>query len=150
VDFSIHGPDARLGEWATIALAHSPSPSAVDYTRRPSSVLCQAPAPPSGAASAGSLDEEDIKKVIQEHLGEVRACYQQRLVAPAYPQGRVTTRFSIGFDGHVRSSCVLETTVGDPQLDRCVVDAILNWRFPRPMNGDWVLVEYPFVFETAK
>jgi TonB family protein len=150
VAFSMHGPDVRPGEWAAIALAPAPSAPEADYTRRPSSILCQAPPPPSGAASAGSLDKEDIKKVIQQRLGEMQACYRRRLVAPPYPHGKVTTHFSIGFDGHVHSSCVLETAVGDPQLDRCVVDAILNWQFPRPQNGDWVLVEYPFVFETAK
>jgi TonB family protein len=159
VAFSMHGPDAPPGEWATIALAAPPSLPAADYTRRPSSVLCQAPAPPAGEAevsprpkiaSSDTPEKDSITRVVQEHVREVQACYGKRMVAPPYPQGRVITRFSIGFDGHVRSSCVLETTVGDPQLDRCVVDAILNWQFPRPQNGDWTQVEYPFVFETAK
>jgi TonB family protein len=159
VAFSMHGPDAPPGGLASIALAAPPSLPAAEYTRRPSSVLCQAPAPPAGEAevsptpkiaSSDTSEKDSITRVVQEHFREARACYGQRMVAPPYPQGRVTTRFSIGFDGNVRSSCVLETTVGDPRLDRCVVDAILNWQFPRPQNGDWVLVEYPFVFETAK
>jgi hypothetical protein len=34
--------------------------------------------------------------------------------------------------------------VKNPIIDRCIVNAILRWEFPRPIGGGWVLVEYPF------
>jgi outer membrane biosynthesis protein TonB len=63
---------------------------------------------------------------------------------PPYPRGRVSTRFAIAASGRVESSCIADSTVKNPRIDRCIVDAILKWEFPRPIGGGWVLVEYPF------
>ena len=101
------------------------------------------PSLPKGLAPR-SLDKEVIRKVIRQHLAAVKTCYDKRMVAPPYPQGKLTTRFSIDFDGHVRFSCVVETTVTDPKIDVCIVDDMLNWQFPKPLGGGWVVVQYPF------
>ena len=55
------------------------------------------------------------------------------------------TKISIDPDGKVRHSCVVDSELRDPVIDRCVVDAILGWEFPKPEGGGWVIVTYPFV-----
>jgi len=88
---------------------------------------------------------EAIRTSIRKHLPEVHACYDARMVIPPYPQGRVVTRLFVKSDGHVEWSCVAESTVTDPQIDRCIVDAELDWTFQSNEFGALVIVDYPFV-----
>jgi hypothetical protein len=60
-------------------------------------------------------------------------------------QGKLIVRFAIGGSGYVASSCLVRTTLSAPDVERCIVDLVLNWSFPRRLGGDWALVEYPFV-----
>jgi hypothetical protein len=93
----------------------------------------------------GALDKEDIRAVIRSHVGEVRTCYEQWMIAPPYPKGRVMTRLSIDPNGNVPLSCVVESDLKEPRIDRCIVDTVLKWQFPKPIGGGWVIVDYPFV-----
>lgn len=146
-DFSLRGLQGQPGEWAFIKLTEPPAPPRLEWTRQPSSIFCQntkgPPAPE--PRPAGNLEKEVIKKIVQGHLPAVKDCYEEHMNAPPYPRGRLMARFSIGFDGRVQSSCAIETTVTDPAIDLCILNDILSWQFPLPQNGDWVVVEYPFV-----
>ena len=97
----------------------------------------------------GSLDKEDIRAIIRSHVGEVRTCYERWLIAPPYPKGLVMTRLSIDPNGDVPLSCVVESDLKEPRIDRCIVEAVLEWRFPKPIGGGWVVVDYPFVLAPA-
>ena len=93
----------------------------------------------------GSLSKETIRRVIGNHLNEVRHCYSQRLVSRPDLQGRVAVRFMIGVSGAVQLSAVTSSDVGDPQVGTCIANAIKRWDFPAPEGGGAVIVNYPFV-----
>jgi hypothetical protein len=115
--------------------------------------VAQAP-PPSPTPTAagpsptvrGTLDKEDIRQVIRNHLHEVKWCYDIRLASGQPLQGRVAYQFIIAPDGSVPRSTVLSTTMHDPDVETCVGRATCRWTFPRPTGGGIVIVTYPFAF----
>jgi hypothetical protein len=93
----------------------------------------------------GSLAKEVIRRVIQRHLPEVRACYQQRLNARPDLQGRLAVKFMIDATGLVRVAAKQSSDLHDDETDQCIVSAVKRWTFPQPEGGGIVTVTYPFV-----
>lgn len=91
------------------------------------------------------LDHELIRRVIVRQLAPVRRCYEN---APNAKDGVIKARFVIVESGEVSSSELDSSTVNDPALERCVVDATRTFRFPRlPPGSGYVTIVYPFRFE---
>ncbi|MBK8014211.1 MAG: TonB family protein [Deltaproteobacteria bacterium] len=97
----------------------------------------------------GSLDKEIIRRVIKQHIAQIRYCYEKELVRAPGLFGKVATKFVISADGAVQSADVTESTLGNAEVERCVVSKIRTWRFPKPKGGGIVVVKYPFIFKTT-
>ncbi|MCB9654498.1 MAG: TonB family protein [Deltaproteobacteria bacterium] len=97
----------------------------------------------------GSLDKEIIRRVIKQHIAQIRYCYEKELVRAPGLFGKVATKFVISADGGVQSADVTESTLGNAEVERCVVAKIRTWRFPKPKGGGIVVVKYPFIFKTT-
>jgi len=61
----------------------------------------------------GSLSKEAIRRVIRQHLNEVRFCYEQGLSSQPDLAGRVTVAFLISPTGAVQSSSIPESRPPD-------------------------------------
>lgn len=96
----------------------------------------------------GSLDKAVIRRVIQQHLNEVKNCYEAALEKNASLAGRMMVRFTIEPDGKVGESSVPESSLNSPAAESCIRDAVRTWIFPRPQSGK-VVVTYPFVLASA-
>ena len=96
------------------------------------------------------LFKDTIQQTIRTHLGEVRACYNERLKIGAW-QARIVTQFMISPDGSVDKAVIVETTQpADQSVEQCITQCITTWRFPPP-NGDGlgkVIITYPFILRT--
>jgi TonB family protein len=126
--------------------------------RLPSSLACE-PEPPlpcgaecvtatgEAARHIGSLDKEVIRAVVRAHLDEVRECYDAIGLTQPSARGRLAIKFGISPSGAVQTSCLVSSDLGAPPVDACVLERVLNWRFPAPEGGGWVIVTYPFTFE---
>lgn len=110
--------------------------------------LSQAAAGGAGATAAGSLDKSIIRRVIQQHIAEVKRCYETELEKKKDLAGRVMVHFIIGTDGKVTESSISETTLNSPAGERCIADAVKGWAFPAPRGGT-VTVTYPFVLASS-
>jgi TonB family protein len=95
------------------------------------------------------LDKEIIRRVVRQHLSEVRYCYEKALAKDPALEGRVLIRFTVGEDGHVSASELRESSLPDSQVGQCVADAIERWVFPRGACRGLVTVSYPFVFKPS-
>jgi len=100
-------------------------------------------------APVGSLDKEDIRRVIRHHLAEVRSCYERELVKDSSLVGRISVQFTIAFTGDVLESLLQSSTMGNPHVEECVVRAVRQWKFPKPQGGGIVIVSYPFNFTSG-
>jgi TonB family protein len=109
--------------------------------------LIPEPAPATGVLGFASIDKDLIRRVIREHMWAVEECYELALVHDPNLIGRVSVRFVIEADGHVGAMEVVEETVGDPCLGRCVMAVgKQHWVWPPYPNGATVTITYPFLF----
>jgi TonB family protein len=110
----------------------------------------QTPAIAIGQAEVrGSLDKEIIRRVIRSHVAEVKFCYERELIRQPGLQGRLLVQFMIAPTGNVTMSKVQSSTLGNANVEQCVLSAVRRWAFPKPMGGGVVLVAYPFLFRPA-
>ncbi len=94
----------------------------------------------------GSLDKQIIRRVVRLHINEVKYCYDRELVRKAGLAGRISVQFVISAQGLVISSILGSTTMHDTSVEKCVVDAVRRWQFPKPTGGGIAIVSYPFNF----
>ena len=92
----------------------------------------------------GALSREVIRRVIRRHINEVRFCYEQGLNQRPDLEGRVNARFTISSSGAVLNPSIADSTLGDTQVEQCIVGALGRWTFPAPDGGGSVYVSYPF------
>jgi TonB family protein len=97
----------------------------------------------------GALDKEIIRRVVRTHLNEVRFCYEQSLVRRPSLSGRVVVQFSIAPTGRVLASALQSSSIADPALNSCIVDATRRWSYPAPEGGGLAIVSYPFQLSPA-
>jgi Ca-activated chloride channel homolog len=99
----------------------------------------------------GSLDKEIIRRVIRQHLKEVRTCYKMALAKAPGLSGRVVIRFIFSATtGLVLESKVVSSTVSNVDLEQCIAQAVRRWQFPKIVGGGIVTVVYPFVLTPGK
>jgi hypothetical protein len=93
----------------------------------------------------GGLDKAVIQATIAKYLGQVRACYESGLQSNPALQGQVNMNFEIGGEGQVNFANVAKSTLGHSQVESCISTKMMNWKFPKPVGGVNVKVNYPFV-----
>jgi hypothetical protein len=96
----------------------------------------------------GGLDREVIAKFIQSQKGKILYCYERQLSANPGLFGKVSVKFQIAPGGEVETSNITENTLGNNNVESCLLGLIAQWRFPKPEGGVRVLVSYPFVFKS--
>jgi hypothetical protein len=93
----------------------------------------------------GGLDKAVIQATIAKYLSQVRACYETGLQSNPGLQGQVNMSFQINGNGDVSGANVARSTLGNSQVESCISTRMLNWKFPKPVGGVNVKVNYPFV-----
>jgi TonB family protein len=101
---------------------------------------------PGAASVRGSLDKEIIRRVIRRHIAEPKECYERQLARNPELGGRAVVQFTIAATGDVVASTLQDSTLGDPRVESCLVQAVRGWKFPEPEGGGIVIVSYPFSF----
>ena len=96
-------------------------------------------------AISGRLPPEVIQRIVRQHLGRIRLCYENGLRSKPDLAGRVVVRFVIGQDGAVSSAADGGSELPDAAVVSCVVRASQALSFPAP-EGGIVTVTYPFTF----
>jgi hypothetical protein len=99
----------------------------------------------------GGLDRELVRRVIRSHESQIRACYEERLLANPALEGKVSLQFSIGESGEVLAAAVDRDVTGldDAALHACMASRVRSWLFPKPRAGGVTVVTYPWVFHAA-
>jgi outer membrane biosynthesis protein TonB len=93
----------------------------------------------------GSLSKEVIRRVIHQHISEVRHCYEQELNVRPDLQGRVSVKFVIAPTGAVQAAAVESSELRNARVEQCIAQSVRRWIFPAPEGGGLVIVGYPFV-----
>lgn len=96
--------------------------------------------------SDDGLRREDIARVINEHISEIRYCYESAILRKPNLEGKIVVGFTISKSGSVKSTSVKDSSIQEPGLDKCLLSRLATWKFPQPKGNIDVSVVYPFVF----
>ena len=92
----------------------------------------------------GGLSEAVIEATIKKYLAQVQACYELALRKSPGLEGVVATKFEIGANGRLNYSKVFRSTLGNKNVENCIVRNMKGWRFPRPEGGVRVKASHAF------
>lgn len=95
----------------------------------------------------GGLSKDQIAAVINRHIGEVINCYEKGLQVKPGLSGRVGMKFNINGSGIVSSAGVSSSSLNSSQVESCITNRLRTWKFPKPVGGVNVKVQYPFVLK---
>ena len=135
---------SAVGLW--LSARHSATPAPLLPAR------AAAPAPaPTAAPTAASSGRDALRAAVAGAQPLVRQCFLD--VTERYPGPQsVRLRFTLeaqGGGGRVRDAEVAESSIQDPFLLACFVDALEDVQFPAPRGGS-VTVTFPFRFRAAR
>jgi hypothetical protein len=95
----------------------------------------------------GGLDQSVVRATITKYLSQVQACYEQGLRKKPDLAGHVSMDFEINASGDVNVATVKQSSLGFPETEGCIAVVIKRWKFPKPVGGTIVKVNYPFTFK---
>ncbi|MDB4979677.1 MAG: TonB family protein [Myxococcales bacterium] len=141
-------------EGARRSSGHEPAGirSAEDPSERPPKAPGRRADDPSGMhleTELGVLETSDVEETLQGRLDDVRACYRRAGKAQDYAGGRVLLRFLVAGDGHVDDVWVVESSLGNYSVERCVVDIGRHVVFGAPSGNRATTFEYPIEFRST-
>ena len=80
----------------------------------------------------GVLETSEVEAALSRNFEAIRDCYQHAGKAQRYAGGRVLLRFMVNGDGSADDVLVVESTLGNYDVERCVVGIGRRSRSPRP------------------
>jgi TonB family protein len=95
----------------------------------------------------GGLDREAVILVVMKNIGQITYCYELGLQKKPELRGRVLVDFTINGQGKVASNSISSSTLRSSQVENCMLSKIKNWKFPHPVGGVNVDVNYPFALQ---
>ena len=93
----------------------------------------------------GSIDSKTVANTMKKSYSGIKRCYDKALLANPTLKGKVAVTFMINENGRVSNLDILEDTLKDPEVIKCIKKVIGGMRFPKPDGGP-ASVTFPFVF----
>jgi Na+-translocating ferredoxin:NAD+ oxidoreductase RnfG subunit len=99
------------------------------------------------ASLVGGRTKASIFRVVMQNMPALKYAYNKVLRDKPGLKGKITIHFAIDEFGKVIYCKVVESTIGDPELETSITDKIKRWVFDKiDKPGDISEVTYPFVF----
>jgi predicted component of type VI protein secretion system len=97
---------------------------------------------------AGGMDKEAIRRVIREHIREIKNCYDRELQRSPDLFGKLVLEWDIEEEGRVSRVAVKSNALGNESVANCITSRLRTWKFPDPPKDQVGRVIYPFVFSS--
>ncbi len=94
----------------------------------------------------GALDKRIVQKVVRQHQGELRECYERALASQDSLNGEVTVQWIVTKEGLVKQAEIIGSTLDTGNMGPCIENNIKNWRFPAPKDEREVWITHSFGF----
>lgn len=94
----------------------------------------------------GDLTAEQILKAVMARKGMFQACFERELQRIPNLSGTITVTWRIDGTGSVTMSKLKSSTMGNANVESCVVRSVRYLKFPPPSGGSQAIVNFPFVF----
>jgi TonB family protein len=93
-----------------------------------------------------TLSDEYISQIVNAQKPFFNRCYAQHLRLNPDSRGQIHLAFTINVQGKVATVSLIQSTLSDPQLEKCTMSVIERCRF-KAFDGDPIVVNYPINFE---
>jgi hypothetical protein len=94
----------------------------------------------------GALPKEVIQRIVRQHMGRIRGCYESALVRLPALAGTLAVHFTIERTGKVAGARTEGGELSDAEMVACVQRTFASMVFPAP-EGSVVSVRYPLIFQ---
>ncbi|MDF2696860.1 MAG: hypothetical protein K0S65_5243 [Labilithrix sp.] len=84
----------------------------------------------------GSIDQRAVEKKFFDLQGKLESCHKQGRDRVEYLSGDVKVFLRVGKDGRVRYSWFEESTLGDRDTEKCILDLFAATDWPKPVGGE--------------
>ncbi len=92
--------------------------------------------PTSYGSEVGGLSQEDVEEQLASMQPAFLRCVRASSHAITWLGGQVGIRMRLAPSGRVRWVYLTESTLGDRDTERCLLDTIRGRTWPRPLSGD--------------
>lgn len=94
------------------------------------------PGGPSVSQELGSIDQRAVEQTFEKLSSKLEACHTQGRDRVEYLAGDVKVFLRIGQDGRVRYGYFDESTLGDRETEKCILDLFAATDWPKPKGGE--------------
>jgi TonB family protein len=98
----------------------------------------------------GVLETADVEDTLQARFDDVRACYERAGKAREYAGGRVMLHFLVDGSGHAQDVWVVESSLGNYDVERCLVEVGRSVVFQAPGGHKATTFDYPVEFRSTR
>ncbi|WP_394847493.1 AgmX/PglI C-terminal domain-containing protein [Pendulispora brunnea] len=84
----------------------------------------------------GSIDSRAVEQTFWRLQNKLQACYRKGLQRVEYLEGDVKVFLRVGQDGTARYGYMEESTLGDRESERCMMDVLTGSAWPKPQGGE--------------
>jgi TonB family protein len=99
------------------------------------------------AEATPGRDADAIEAMMAQHRAQIVYCYQRELKRSPELKGKVVVRFTVRTNGKVTGAKVVQSTLGNAKVERCILGIIRKFKFEAVGKGKGNLTyEYPFIF----
>ncbi len=98
------------------------------------------------APSEANIDSAGVTKVINVSRAAIKRCYDKALTSNPQLKGKMSVKIVINQQGRVNSTEIVDDSLHDAEVAKCVKGVIGRLRFPKPADGT-ATVTFPFAFD---
>ena len=92
------------------------------------------------------LTQSAATQIFRSKNRRVQACFERGLGTEGYEGGTVRLKLIVAGSGEVRSSSVIEETVGVDEVADCIVEEAGDWSFPPTSNGSAAILKHAYTY----
>jgi hypothetical protein len=99
------------------------------------------PPPPAAAemqieGTVGELEDAAVQRVLQANHGAMRRCYDEQAGRLHYVGGHLELKVRVLPSGQPKWVAIVDSNVGNTEIEQCVVGVLEKTRFPAPKGGE--------------
>ena len=98
------------------------------------------------APNEADIDSAGVTKVINVSRAAIKRCYDKALTSNPMLKGKLSVKITINEQGRVSRTDIVDDSLHDAEVSKCVKGVIGRLRFPKPAGGS-ASVTFPFAFD---
>jgi hypothetical protein len=94
------------------------------------------PTMPQVSQELGSIDQRQVEVTFDHLQNKIQGCFKDGASRIEYLDGDVSVFLRIGQDGRVKYGYFEDSSVGDRDTEKCLLDVLQNADWPKPQGGE--------------